>query len=825
MTSEATSSPGGQPSVTLTNGYDSVGNRTTLADNLASAGLTTFTYDAVNRLTNIAASYGGTAGPVIGFGYDAANRLTSLSRTIGGTGTAVNSAYAYDSANRLTTITHGVAGGSTLASYTYLYDVASRLLAQSNAEGLTSYSYDPTDQLINTWGSATASYTYDNNGNRTMSGYSTGTNNELTSGAGYTYTYDNIGNLISKTQTSTGDVWTYSYDYHNNLTGVVEQSSVGSVLMQATYTYDALGRRIGVDETVAGTETKTWSVYDGMNVYADFDASGTLLERYVDGPAIDEVLARTSASGMTAWYLTDDQGSVRDIVNTSGTVIDHLAYDSFGNVTSESSPSNGDRFKYNGMQFDQALNEYYDNARYYDPVTGRFLSPDPTGFAAGDPNLYRFVGNGPVDWIDPTGTVAIAPWRSNDGTPPPGGYWGGWFNPGNWHRAIYTGDPNAPDQYYDGALGLDGGAAGGGAGTSYNENKGWAHTAFELAGQVRVIGALGHGVNAVLYSLEGEDAEATKSVIKGAATAIGQISKAPDLSTSTKVAFKGIEIAAAGVNAVDAVEAAGTAIDEFKKGNYFNAGLSTLAALADAFGAGTALRSFFTSCFAAGTPILTPDGPRPIESLRPGEWVYSQPEDSPESRPMPMRILETMTNHSPLFLLRIGEYEIRTTPEHPFWVRGKGWVDAQELIAGDQLLSDDGRWITLGSVAGPLGLATVYNIQVEEYHTYFVGGNDWEFSIWAHNAPNCWTAFLKATKGQFKGKNWIDEAKKAYKESKLAVPKAPNSVIAKMGHTTPWDQMSAAQRRAFQHSYSRHAQELGLPAGVLQSRDQLCKNR
>ncbi len=97
------------------------------------------------------------------------------------------------------------------------------------------------------------------------------------------------------------------------LTGVVEETSGGTVLMQATYTYDPLDRRIGVDETVSGTETKTWSVYDGQNVYADFNSSGTLLARYLDGPAVDQVIARTSASGTTAWYLTDDEGSVRDI--------------------------------------------------------------------------------------------------------------------------------------------------------------------------------------------------------------------------------------------------------------------------------------------------------------------------------------------------------------------------------------------------------------------------------------------------------------------------------------------------------------------------------
>ncbi len=65
----ATSGPGtGQPSVTLTSGYDKVHNRTSLADNLSSAGLTTFQYDAANRLTTITTSQGGTSGPQVVFG-------------------------------------------------------------------------------------------------------------------------------------------------------------------------------------------------------------------------------------------------------------------------------------------------------------------------------------------------------------------------------------------------------------------------------------------------------------------------------------------------------------------------------------------------------------------------------------------------------------------------------------------------------------------------------------------------------------------------------------------------------------------------------------
>ena len=115
------------------------------------------------------------------------------------------------------------------------------------------------------------------------------------------------------------------------------------------------------------------------------------------------ILARTSSGGTTAWYLTDKLGSVRDIVSTSGTVLDHIVYDSFGNIVSETNSANGDRFKFAEMQYDSTTSQYYDRARNYDSAIGRFDEVDPMGFGALDANLYRYVGNSPSDTVDPNG--------------------------------------------------------------------------------------------------------------------------------------------------------------------------------------------------------------------------------------------------------------------------------------------------------------------------------------------------------------------------------------------------------------------------------------
>src|SRR5581483_30659 len=95
-------------------------------------------------------------------------------------------------------------------------------------------------------GARSESYGYDPAGNRNTSGYTTVAGNEMTASPGYTYTYDAEGNLSSKTETASGKITTYAYDYRDRLTGVTQKSSGGSVLLAATYTYDALNRRVGM---------------------------------------------------------------------------------------------------------------------------------------------------------------------------------------------------------------------------------------------------------------------------------------------------------------------------------------------------------------------------------------------------------------------------------------------------------------------------------------------------------------------------------------------------------------------------------------------------
>jgi RHS repeat-associated protein len=168
------------------------------------------------------------------------------------------------------------------------------------------------------------------------------------------------------------------------------------------FTFDIENRRIG--KSVNGTQT--WYGYDGQNSYADFNGSGSLTMRYLTGAALDSLYARFDGTN-TGWYLDAMLGSVRQVANTSGTVLDALTYDSYGQILTESNASNGDRFKYTGREWDSEIGQYSYRARHYNPFDGRFTKQDPIGFRAGDSNLFRYVKNEPTTATDPQGQFRI----------------------------------------------------------------------------------------------------------------------------------------------------------------------------------------------------------------------------------------------------------------------------------------------------------------------------------------------------------------------------------------------------------------------------------
>ncbi len=403
--------------LTLTYSYDANDNLTQRTDSLG--GTLTYVYDNANRLTSEKFTGTGATGTTVrvDFGYDAANEQTSITwySNLAGTATVAASAYSYDNAGRLTSIVNTNASSATLSYYTYTYDNADRVSAQTHwsqvgtttYSGTNTYTYDAISQLLS---DGTATYSYDANGNRTMAGYSTGSDNEMSSDGTYTYTYDAVGNLTQKTTGSGASLvtCTYSYDNANELTGIVETGSSGTIL-QITYTYDVLGKRVQEQVWQSGVATTTRYAYDGDTLWAQLDGSTNLEDRYLYQPNDSQILVRIVASGGNAgaWgYFTDAQGSVRDLVNWSGQLGDHIEYTGYG-VPTESNSSVGSIIGYDGYQYEVSTALDYTWARWYNPSTGTWLTQDPIGFGGGQANLYQYVANDPTNAIDPSGEDRI----------------------------------------------------------------------------------------------------------------------------------------------------------------------------------------------------------------------------------------------------------------------------------------------------------------------------------------------------------------------------------------------------------------------------------
>jgi RHS repeat-associated protein len=225
-------------------------------------------------------------------------------------------------------------------------------------------------------------------------------------------TFDAQGNQVEKQSVSTSDTWLYGYDTLNRLTSVTEKSNGTTVNFAVTYTYDVQNNLVQESTWTSGVGTVvTRFDYDGTNVWAQTDGSNNLLVRYTWGPGTNQILTRTTASGANAGveaYFTDRLGSVVDIQNwATGALVDHSSYTGYG-VRTDSNAGVGDGYGYTGVWSDSNTGLQWNNARWYDPKQGRWISEDPIGFAGGQSNLSQYVGNDPMNLTDPSG-LAPAP--------------------------------------------------------------------------------------------------------------------------------------------------------------------------------------------------------------------------------------------------------------------------------------------------------------------------------------------------------------------------------------------------------------------------------
>src|SRR5262249_39828842 len=151
----------------------------------------------------------------------------------------------------------------------------------------------------------------------------------------YNYIYSESGEMVTRTEITTGRVTSYAYDHRGRLTSVVERERGGAVLKQVEYAYGVFDRRIPV--TVNGEPTPT--LYDEESAWADYDAPGAVAGRYLYGDAVDELLARWRPGEGTSWPLADRLGTIRVLLDGRGAVLNRTEYTAFGQILSQTNPA------------------------------------------------------------------------------------------------------------------------------------------------------------------------------------------------------------------------------------------------------------------------------------------------------------------------------------------------------------------------------------------------------------------------------------------------------------------------------------------------------
>ena len=747
-----------------TNTFDNLGRVSTSTD--AENGTSSYTYDRLGNIATVTDPNGG----VNKYSYDSMGRITESENAIGSKKTYTyndvgelasqkNSRnqettyeyykngwiksftdelgtvfYTYDgNGNVLTvtdengTITREYDCMDHVTKYTdfrgntieYSYDQLGNLVAITYPGGkIVRYTYYKTGQIktVTDWNDRVISYEYDGNGRLVKTTRPEGSIEERT--------YDAVGRLVTIVDKNGDEVinqTVYSYDESDNVTGVTMSDGTSiDGLTSAEMKYNAANQLIEYNgETVEydadgnmtygplNGEMVTF-VYDCRNrlvsaggISYEYDAENNRISQtendvktsYVvdsSSNALSRILLMTKGDDTTYFvygagliaqengdeYLTyhfNNIGNTQAITDETGEIVESYDYGPYGELLSGSEC--GIIFLYNGqlgvVTDDNGL--YYMRARYYNPEIKRFINQDVlTGSITDSPTLnrYAYVNGNPISLNDPFGLSPFLNWLSN-----------------------ITG-----------------------------------HDVLDFLGMIPGVGFIFDGINAAWYASEDDwfnAASSFASMLPGVGDAIGAFSKA---GKSCKLVSAFHKAGAAG-NLMLNSYTLGNIADKYLfgdeehsweeiRGDLFTVTMSGASMLGSAKDFGTSY------CFVAGTPITTVDGFKPIEEIEVGDEVLSKDETTGEIAVK--KVTQTYDNETDeLVHIHVNGETISATPSHPFYVYKFGWTLAGSLKAGDVLVLSNGELVTVEWVQHEIleSPVKVYNFEVEDYHTYFVGEN------------------------------------------------------------------------------------------------------
>ncbi len=400
------------PNVSYT--YDTYNRVTSRTDGI---GAWNYSYDANSKLLTVQTPWD--SSPSLTYSYDDNGRRANLQQQGGDSIT-----YGYDTISRLNKITSGT------RVFTSAYSTGSPSpipvsLTRPNGS-VTNYQYDPLQRLteVSNMNSVpqvinAADFTYNSPTNVDMRDTETITNGQpmsLTNNL-VNYNYNNVNQLTN----STNPARTYTYDADGNMTSWLTPDGYA-----ATATYDAENRLSTVSYTdsqsvqhscqffysgdgllakqfIDGVETR-FIRDDNFNVVQERDSSNAVSRSYFWNPKAPGGiggLLELAQGGQHYNYLYDGKGNVSAVIDSNQNVVAAYKYDDFGNLVSKSGTLD-QPYQFSTKPYYASLGANYYGYRFYNPIIGKWMTRDPLR-ERGGLNLYGFVGNSPVNRIDPLG--------------------------------------------------------------------------------------------------------------------------------------------------------------------------------------------------------------------------------------------------------------------------------------------------------------------------------------------------------------------------------------------------------------------------------------
>ncbi|WP_434799126.1 toxin C-terminal domain-containing protein [Terrisporobacter vanillatitrophus] len=584
--------------------------------------------------------------------------------------------YKYDKLGRLTETNINDNISNTISNTAYTYDKVGNRVKEVKDGKTTTYTYNSLNQLV----SSVEVGSEDSEGGGEESSDDDGESHTTLSDK--TYTYDGNGNQLRESDSVTNEVKCYTYDAADRMNNAMF-TKAGIVTLNQVNTYNGNGQRVEKSEN--GQSTKYYYQNDAVLYTTGKADTSTELEEPDDTEiltgvtslnlmgnsenAIATVRDISSTEGEKYYFYNKDmRESTTNLVNVEGKSEVSYEYTDFGETEINGDENFYNEICYTGGIYDNKTGLYYLNARYYNPEDGRFLTEDTYRGEFTDPSslhLYAYCVNNPVAYTDPSGHFPV---------------WGvinaAW---GAYDGYQYAKKKNLRGWKKAGAI------AGGAVLGTINPFK-----KLKVAKKIkRVVKVAKKRKSTKVYAKRVYKTVRKSSKPKASSRKISKkvskVSSKKKTTTNTKIRRT-----------------------SNKKVNNKDASV----------------------CFEAGTLVSTEEGLVPIEDIKEGDLVWSQ---NPETGEVKLKKVEQLfiNKSNTILKIKVAEEIIEATEQHVFYIDNIGWIPANMIEEGDKVVLQSGEKAIVEDIDKVIydNLITVYNFEVEDFHTYFVS----DASVLVHN--------------------------------------------------------------------------------------------